>query len=289
MRVKLDRDPTLNAQAVFEHAVHLMAQLAHWNYEGNVYDGIHIQKPSLPEEIYVHNVPWAAHNRFQLKHAIQALYESCVALARRVNDRPGYLPIAFAGLYIQGDRRGVLGIRPKYVSLDSVAVNSTLNPTSEFSELDRTSRGPQGNTRNSSLTADHGELVDDNDPKFKITWKANQDTIDPTDLWTAILDALGTAAQHDGAEKAADVTGIGTFGRSEINVHAIQLPDRTRKDLNWYRLVRAIQLLWGAHIIWPHCGTGVDFVVSYDNVQVGVGSVDKREGFHSSQGSEISK
>ncbi|KAL8795961.1 MAG: hypothetical protein Q9182_007446 [Xanthomendoza sp. 2 TL-2023] len=259
VRVSLDKTSTLNTKAIITHAVQFMARLAGMDQDYRINTGVVISEPGWPEEIYAANFPLTQHNGFQVRHVVIALYDASVAVSRRLTDRPGYLPIVTASLYIRGTRKGILGMRRMLHGHTQLTNQTSIS---------------QAN--NETLSAQSGVAIDLDDPKFRIAWKTNGDSFDPTDLWTALMDALATAAAYDSEHLGAAVVGIAASGNAEIDFHGILPSSGLPPAFKWRQLVRAINVLWGHHVLYPECNLGMDFLVSYDGVNIAVGDTSVR-------------
>ncbi|CAF9926346.1 MAG: hypothetical protein ALECFALPRED_003423 [Alectoria fallacina] len=213
-----------------------MSWLAVQPYSDPMIVDVTITAPFYVEELCLNMWPERT-LRFQVKHAVQVIYEAVTALAAKPIIRRGYVPRLYAGLFLQNRQIGfmkwqhrqnvVAGAANGTVDLVNV-VNST--STLQLMHVD----GP------TSLQVDTGDIVDPKDSKFKITYEVCDKDAHLPETFTAFLDAMVTAATYDDTATGVFINALSVSGDVALNVHGAAVGS----SLNWAQLVRTTGPSW---------------------------------------------
>lgn len=208
--------------------------------------------------------------QLRVKHAVWGLYDTSVAISQRLFDRRGSVPLVYTGLFLHGHLIGFLKMQHKSSSLDSVPANNTLRLVGSYGDLNITSDITQGNDRHSTISAHSETVIDDEDSKFKIRYTRDTVAIKPSDIFTAFMDGIATAAEFDDhTATGAFINAVAASGDFAINVHGTGL----HSQFTWALLLQTLSLVFSS-IIWPEQSwNGLDFDVIYDDLPVGAGYI----------------
>jgi len=118
-------------------------------------------------------------------------------------------------LWFQGRLIGVVIITKQGPTTQALGGSSVINGTLQTT-----------NTTTSSISnADSGQITD---PGYIINWKFNGVRIDSRELFTAILDAMITAASHAARDDCLTIYGISRLGNIRVDIQDLNNP-RTRR------------------------------------------------------------
>ncbi|CAD6568597.1 MAG: hypothetical protein ASARMPRED_001872 [Alectoria sarmentosa] len=264
VRLLFDQNPILVLYQVYNNAIETMIWLAVQPYSYPLIVDVTMTTPFYVEELRLDMWPERT-TRFQMKHAVQAIYEAGIALAVKPITRRGYVPRLYAGLFLQNrqigfmkwqhKQRAVAGATNGTVDLVDV-VNST--STLQLMHVD----GP------TSLQVDMGDIVDPRDSQFKITYEVCDKDAHLPETFSAFLDAIATAATYDEFATGAFVNAASVSGDIALNVHGSDVDS----SLSWRRLVRTLTLLW-ENIIMDHNFKELDFEIFYAGRKIGEGFI----------------
>lgn len=253
---------------VFSNAVEGMAHFAFMPWDSHALIYRTIMGVGFTERIDISPWPRGA-TGLQVKHCVQALHDTAFALARKPITRPGYVPKVYAGLFLQNRQIGYmkwLSGRPRKSNGGGDSrVNSNLIHNSTVA-LVRSDAGNQTGLQVAGETT--GTLVDPTDPRLAIRYTVFTQPIPLPDTWTAILNALATAAPQSVYETGAAVDAAGVSGETIVHVHETGTPP----FLNWGTLINALRLIWKtiANNRWHQAW---DFDLTYDGATVGEGYI----------------
>lgn len=214
--------------------------------------------------------PWPPGVRgLEVKHCVQAIYDTGFTLARRPITKPGYCPKLYAGLFLQNRQIGYMKWRPILPRKVNGGGNSRRttdlvpNPTVA---LLRSDAGDQTGPKVVGDTT--GTLVDPADPRRTIKYTVFNQPIPFLDIWSAMLSALATAAPYGVYETGAAVDAAGVSGETILHMHQTGVPPL----LNWSMVINAVRMIWNA-IVNNHWHRAIDFDLTYDGVTVGEGYI----------------
>ncbi|KAL8760156.1 MAG: hypothetical protein Q9184_003413 [Pyrenodesmia sp. 2 TL-2023] len=267
-RLTFDRTPSLILYEVFSNAVEGTAHFAFLPWDSPAQIHTTITGVGYTERIDIRPWPQGA-TGLQVKHCVQALHDTGFALARKPITRPGYVPKVYAGLFLHnrqiGNMKWLSGPPRKVSDGGGSRSNSNLIHNSTVALL-RSDAGNQTGLQVAGETT--GTLQDPTDPRLAIKYTVFNQPIPLPDTWTAILNALATAAPHDVYETGAAVDAAGFSGETILHVHETGTPPL----LNWGTLINAMRLIWKT-IANNHWHKAWDFDLLYDGATVGEGYI----------------
>ncbi|KAL8650325.1 MAG: hypothetical protein Q9210_003888 [Variospora velana] len=267
-RLTFDRNPTMILYEVFTNAVEGMAHFAFMPWDSHALIQRIIMGMGYTERIDIS--PWPRGVRgLQVKHCVQALYDTGFALARKPLTRSGYVPKVYAGLFLRDRQIGYM----KWLSAPPREMNGGGGSRSNSKLIHNSTvaliRSDASNqTGLQAVGETTGTIVDPTDPRLAIRYTIFGQPIPLPDTWTAILNALATAAPHSVHETGAAVDAAGVSGETILHVQETGTPP----FLNWGTLINAVRLIWKT-IVDNHWYQAWDFDLTYDGATVGEGYI----------------
>ena len=189
-----------------------------------------------------------------MQYAVLGLYYSGVEIAQKSQFNQ-----LDAALYMGEMEVGWLDIRPKsaeesdsqLLASDSDYANGTI-----------------------MVTADSGRIIDPDDTKFSVTFSYDGVRVKGQDIFTAILDSLAIAAEHNNTDTNAYIpTARSASGDTVLSTWTIG--EGENADMTWERLKTALIML-SKLLIKPQQGKkprfeGLWFELEYDGKRIGAG------------------
>ena len=195
------------------------------------------------EEIYISSVSLRRSQTLQYKHAIQAVYEAGTALARIPITTPNRVPKLLARLYVRNQLIGLMKWQHKSNPASSEA-NATLSLVVDTA--DPTTPGLM-----QSVVPQIIEPVgfgppfrivkDETDHRYVLLYQVwEEQDIPISESFSAILEAMATAAQKPQDAVGGAARGVGVGGSVAVDMHGTRAPN----TLTWNDINRALFLLW---------------------------------------------
>lgn len=248
-----DDKTLMNPIQVYVNAIKLMTLWAVLPWESYIRTRQRMTHPRFTTEI--ETSPWTAGltSELQIKHAVSGLYQAGVAIAGGNK----FHRVA-VGLIERSQIIGQILFQPT-----STAANDVVDLVeSNFSST-------------AALSANAGSAIDPLDPNFKLLYEFDGVLISSVEAFTAVLDGLATAAEHEKDAVGAFVNAYSVDYKCTINIHGT-----IGHQLNWYHVIRALFLVWlavykRAIAQRPSRFEGMDFTLEYDGVKIGEGDLWK--------------
>lgn len=205
-------------------------------------------------EIVLNPFPFIGRSRLLVQYAVLGLYSSGVKIAQS-----SQFYELDAALYMGDSEVGWLDIRPKKaggsdghsLALASDYANGTI-----------------------MVTADSGRLVDPEESKFVIIFSYDGVRVKAQDVFTAVLDSLTVAAEHNNTDTNAYIPAARSAS-GEAVLSTWTVGEGKSADMTWARLKRALIMI-SKLLIKPHKGQkprfeGLSFWLEYDGRTIGAG------------------
>ena len=201
--------------------------------------------------------PWPSGSPSQLltKHGVIALYEAGLALAALPVTRRGYAPRLYAGLFLQNQQIGYL----KWFH-NTLGLGNASNSTSTLQLL--------RSDKSTGIGDDSGTIVDPEDRKLKVMWRLGDRVVGLSDIFSAFLEAMATAAANDASAFGAHINAVSVSGGVALNVHGTD-----DSKLCWSALTTSLALIWSRVIAQRQSNMELDFEVYYDEEMIGRGFI----------------
>lgn len=190
-RLRFDPNPSLILTDVYNNAIFVLFKILSKGSNDEFFGQSFIYwRFEYHEEIHITSFLQRGRPTLQYKHAIQAVYEGGCALARIPTTTPNQVPRLFAGLYLRNKLIGLMKWQHKS-SLEVGDVNATLSllGTNSTNVIQPMPRGKRAVIKT---------IIDPTDNRYVILYQETDQHVPLSESFSAILEAMTTAARCGG-------------------------------------------------------------------------------------------
>ncbi|KAF6219722.1 hypothetical protein HO133_003547 [Letharia lupina] len=276
MRYSWNEKVKFKWEQVYSNTIDLMADLAvlGWNSELRTFPVTVFAGRRFTTQIVVDTLL----PPLQIKYLVWGLYQTGLQIGRGKHAR------LQADMVLQGRPLGFFTYdtrryETKLPGLSGYPTNSTLllngdNPVNYTSIAASSQKSDLQLSPSSILTVDHGTAFDPDDTKLKIYYEFDGVKISSSQIFTAYLDALATAAVHGHDETDAAIIAYSEDRHTSINVRR----DISCTSFTWGILIRALFTVWeygtlGYATLRDKRWEGLSFTIDYDGKPAGEGLI----------------
>ena len=217
-----------------------------------------ISGPDASTELILHPFPPRGGSRLQVRYAVLGLYKVGVTIAQK-----SQFYGLDAALYLGDEEVGGFEFQPKgpekssgrLLALDSGHVNETT-------------------TAMRMVTADSGKLFDPDDRRFAIIFSWDGVRVKAQDIFTAFLDGLAIAAEHENTDIDAYIPAARSVSGDTV-LSTWTAGQGGNPGMTWKLLKRALIMMWDLLMVGPvgHKPRfeGLIFELEYEGKGIGAG------------------
>ncbi|CAD6580935.1 MAG: hypothetical protein ASARMPREDX12_000308 [Alectoria sarmentosa] len=276
MRYTWDRSVSLRWIEEYVNTIEAMIRCARTPWDGFIVTSRgEISSPDFRSRLEV----GVLRAQLQTKHLVSGLYEAGITIAASEDHGTRDFKL-YAGIVLDNRPIGWLLYDIKRPRLDRAATNSTVRLNGSDLSHDLSTNPPEEQSPDSDSptplsTRRSGWVSDLADPKFKIYYESNGQSLTPSCVWTAFLDGFATAAQHDNDGSDADISARSSDRSVSINVHG----DADAASFTWGNVKTTLKVIWREVVIGYRKGPDrqlwedMTFLIYYEGKRVGEGYI----------------
>lgn len=199
------------------------------------------------------------------KHAVQAVYEAGIEMAKKPISTEDLVPRMFATLEL--DRRPIGFMKWQHETIRGATNTSGIigHDTVDIARLE----GATTSSLQISRRADESGLIPfPRFPSLKVRWETFGEMFHIRESYSCFLGALADAATHGVFETDAYVNAVSLSGNVGLNMHAMK--DNNDIDpLAWGQLMQTLWLVWH-HVVLLHFKS-INFSLEHNGVRMAAG------------------